>query len=263
MAGRTDAPWWQHTRARTAHHWIWSTIVGALVAAGGLAFVEQLGWAAALVGLVLGTVTIASCVLAVRSEGAASYVRAVRTGALVTGVVLATSGLVRLVGPVAYVAPALVVGMWPGLPPLLARARRMLRGRGDEVDPGHPRRPSIEVATASGSIDMSAFEAAMLDGDPAESVPDDHDSRSPMGLVPTDELCRLWRRTFVLLAQDIPPETTMQLVLVREGCLDELRVRAPGAYRQMVESGETPVNDLRRFFEDSGDLGDTGDSRRR
>lgn len=240
-------------------------MVGTLVAAGGLAFVAQLGWAAAVVGLVLGTVTVASCVLAVRSEGAPPYLVAVRTGALVTGVVLATSGLVRLAGPVAYVGPVLVVLAWPGLPPLLARAGRALRGRRDEVDPGGAQRPGIEVATASGTIDMSAFEAAMLDGDPAGVVPDDHGSRSPMGLVPTDELCRLWRRTFVLLAQDIPPETAMQVVLVREGCLEALRVRAPRAYRQMVESGETPANDLRRFFGDSGDfgLGNTGESRLR
>lgn len=275
MAGRTDVPWWQRERVRTAHQRTWSTIVGTVVAAGGLAFVLQLGWAAALVGLVLGTVTIGSCALAMRIDGPPELLAALRTGALVTCVLLAVSGLVQAVGPVGYVVLPLVAGTWPGLPPLVARGVRWVRDRRGTSRPDLPDRGSTEALPVPGTIDMSAFEAAMLDGDPADEVTSSDPGPASLSRVPTDELCRTWRRTYVLLAQDLPAEMALHLVRVRDECLEELRLRDPGAYRRLVESGATPAGDLRRFFSgrddsvdsresrDSGDTGDNGTTRHR
>ncbi len=273
MAGRTDVPWWQSERTRAAHQRTWSTIVGTVVAAGVLAFVLQLGWAAALVGLVLGTVTIGSCVLAMRIDGPPQFLLALRTGALVTCVLLAISGLVQVVGSVGYVVLLLVTVTWPGLPPLVARGIRWVRDRRGASRPEPTGHVSAEVLPAPGTIDMSAFEAAMLDGDPVEEEHPDDSGPASLSLVPTDELCRTWRRTYVLLAQDIPADMALHLVVVRGECLEELRLRDPGGYRRLVESGATPAGDLRRFFgdrddgadsresRDSGDRGDTGTSR--
>lgn len=269
MAGRTGVPWWQRERTRTAHQRTWSTIVGTVVAAGGLAFVVQLGWAATAVGLVLGTLTIGSCVLAMRIDGRPPYLMSIRTGVLVTSVLLATSGLVQAVGIVGYVVLLLVAVTWPGVPPLLTRAVRSVRDRRGEVRSEPTDRLHGEAARGPGTLDMSAFEAAMLDGEPADGEVSGEDCSSSLSLVPTDELCRTWRRTFVLLAQDIPAETALELVQVRDECLEELRLRDPGGYRRLVESGATPAGDLRRFFgdsggsRDSGDHGDTGSSRYR
>ena len=105
---------------------------------------------------------------------------------------------------------------------------------------------------------MSAFEAMILEvGESASG--DDHRraTESPLQNMPTGEICRLWRRTYVLLAQDIPQEMVMQLLKVRAQCLEELMVREPRAYRQLVESGATPVSDLQTFFHGNGKANST------
>jgi hypothetical protein len=86
----------------------------------------------------------------------------------------------------------------------------------------------------------------------ADPAGTDHAS-SPLRDLSTDELCRLWRRTFVLLAQELPPRSVLELLAVRDQCLQELEVREPRAYRQLIESGATPTSDLKDFFH--GDAG--------
>jgi len=252
MPGRTKWPLRHRSRVHRAHLRLWSALVGGVIAFGGLAFVQQYGWAVAVVGFLIGTVTVASCVLAVRGVDSPEYVVALRTGAFVTGLVMATMGLAGLVGSVAYLAWPLVAGTCPGLPALVTRAWRAVRGRRRAEGAGRAVGPSSEVVPTPGSIDMSAFEVELEADDE-----DDVSGSCSLSGVSTEELCRIWRRSFVLLAQDIPPESVLRLLRVREECLEELRIREPDGYQQLIESGETPISDLRPFFGGSGETAGT------
>jgi hypothetical protein len=251
-------PWWQRPRVHAVHVRAWSILTGAVFAAGGYAAVRQMGWAAVVMALAFGIISIGACVVTFTGpERPESYLLALRVGVFVPAVVLAGAALVGVAGPVGLVPTALVCVGWPGLPGLVTRGR----GAWAEIS-GHERgAPASGPGTAAGAAvrlpgttDMSDFEARLVDAGeaPAELSRLDHAS-SPLRDLPTDEVCRLWRRTFVLLAQELPPDAVLELLAVRDQCLQELEVREPRAYRQLIESGATPTSDLKDFFH--GDAG--------
>jgi hypothetical protein len=257
MTGRT-MPWWQRPRVRAVHVRTWSILTGAVFAAGGYAAVRQLGWTAVVMGLAFGIISIgASVVTFTGPERPESYLLALRVGVFVPAVVLAGAALVGVAGPVGLLPTVLVCVGWPGWPGLVSRARGAwaeIGGRNHGVPAPGPGTAVGAPARVPGTTDMSDFEARLVDtGDgPAELPRHDHAS-SPLRDLPTDEVCRLWRRTFVLLAQELPPAAVLELLGVRDQCLQELEVREPRAYRQLIESGATPTSDLKDFFH--GDAG--------
>lgn len=256
MSDRSRQPWWDSPRVRTAHVRAWSTLTGTFVAVGAAVAVAEWGWLATVLGLSLGTAVMASYVLAVVGERTHAYGVALRAGVLVPSVIMATAALAGQVGPLSGPPAALVVLGWPGWSSLVSSSYRSLRSRlrGHAGVRDAPARES-SYSPVPGTVDMSAFEAMILDAAPATPEWDGPGRRaaSPLQHLPSVEVCRLWRRTFVLLAQAIPPEMVMQLISVRDQCLQELEARAPGAYRQLIHSGETPTSDLRGFFHGSGD----------
>jgi hypothetical protein len=249
-------PWWQRPRARAVHRRAWSILTGAVFAAGGYAAAGELGGAAFGMSMAFGVISIGACVVTFAGpERPESYRLALRVGLFVPAIVLAGAGLVGVAGPVGLVPIALVCVGWPGLPRLLARGHDAwdeVRSSAPAPDPGTAAGGAPRVP---GTVDMSGFEAQLVDtGDGPTGLPEpDHAASSPLRDLPTDEVCRLWRRTFVLLAQELPPHAVLDLLAVRDQCLQELEVREPRAYRQLIESGATPTSDLKDFFH--GDAG--------
>jgi hypothetical protein len=263
MTGRAT-PWWHRPRARAVYERGWAVLTGAVLAAGGFVAVRELGWAAVVMGLAFGIISIGACIVTFAGpERPASYLLALRVGAFVPAVVIAGAALVGVAGPVGLLPTTLVCLLWPGWPALLARGRAALDevgGRDKAGSPDSSGTAGAAHARVPGTADMSDFEAMLVDtgpgtADPADSADPsgtDHAS-SPLRDLPTDEVCRLWRRTFVLLAQELPPRSVLELLAVRDQCLQELEVREPRAYRQLIESGATPASDLKDFFH--GDAG--------
>lgn len=242
-----------HRGLRQAHQLAWSVLAGGVLAAGSWTAVQVLGFVPALLALVFGTIVFGSCVLIFHDDGPQSYRLGAEVGALVTCLILATAGVTRLVGPIGFCLPALLVIGWPGWSLLLARLRPRLTSAPPRGTPDQPSvEPRYRPVARPGSVDMTAFEASLLDvvedptDGPGAEEPTLHD-------VPTTELCREWRRTFVLLAQDIGPQTRLELLATRERCLAELMRREPAAYQALMASGATPSNDLSGFFHGSGE----------
>jgi hypothetical protein len=256
MTGRA-MPWWQRPRVRAVHVRTWSILTGAVFAAGGYAAVRELGWAAVVMGLAFGIISIGACVVTFTGpERPESYLLALRVGVFVPAVVLAGAALVGLAGPVGLVPIVLVCVGWPGFPGLMSRGRGAwaeISDRDGAPTPG----PDTAVGApprVPGTTDMSDFEAGLVEAGDGPAGPPRHDhASSPLRDLPTAEVCRLWRRSFVLLAQELPPDAVLELLAVRDQCLQELEVREPRAYRQLIESGATPTSDLKDFFH--GDAG--------
>jgi hypothetical protein len=235
----------------------WAVLTGAVFAAGGYVAVRELGWPAVVMGLAFGIISIGACVVTFAGpERPASYLLALRVGAFVPALVIAGAALVGVAGPVGMLPPTLVCLLWPGWPALLARGSAAvdeMRGHAQSTDSSSGTAGAAH-ARVPGTADMSDFEAMLVDLVPgtADTAGTDHAS-SPLRDLSTDEVCRLWRRTFVLLAQELPPRSVLELLAVRDQCLQELEVREPRAYRQLIESGATPTSDLKDFFH--GDAG--------
>ena len=114
--------------------------------------------------------------------------------------------------------------------------RRIPRGRaGDDVIPNAagdhtpPPAPSERAAVASPSLRRVC---------------------DPVGApcLTNEELCHTWRRTFLLLQQDVDPAATAALVSIRQGCLDEMERRNPDGLQAWLASGARAAGSPEKFL---------------
>ena len=128
--------------------------------------------------------------------------------------------------------------------------------------PGHA---AGVLPDAVGSIDMTAFEVALLHAEELESATEDHAEAECSAAVPAqpepgestegglrgldlDELCRMWRRSTVLLHQGLSAQELTAVLLTRQRCLDELMRRHPVGTRAWMASGRGLGDDPRPFL---------------
>jgi len=152
-------------------------------------------------------------------------VRAGVVGALLTWIVMGMAHLAGYVGVVAVVALAAaspVLRTWCG--PLFAKLRRL-----------HPSPPPEVVATTE-----------VTDSGPVDTIV------STPGLMPDPvtmsdlDLCRAWRRSFVLLERTTTARSRLLVVRMRASYLDELEQRGGDAFRAWLESGARAAGDPSR-----------------
>ena len=118
-------------------------------------------------------------------------------------------------------------------------------GAGTEQADGR-RTPAPETV---GGVDMTDFEIALLDAEEeAGSTPASADAASPLGHVDLDELCRVWRRSSVLVRQRLDGPRLDVVLQTRQHCLDEMLRRDPVGTRAWMDAGLRLGDDPRPFL---------------
>ena len=150
--------------------------------------------------------------------------------------------------------------------PLVPATVRWYRGRraerGAERDTTGDKPTAAEVVStvvtpggvaddATGDLDMTDFELALVD---TEEAPEPEPEDTSLAGLDLDDLCRLWRRTSVLLRQPLDQRRVTEVLDARQRCLDELMRRHPAATRAWLESGASRADDPRPFL-DERDIG--------
>jgi hypothetical protein len=210
------------------------------------------GVVAGMLGLVAGGFTFAF-----GREDMVGLWRGVRVGAWVAGTAVVAIGLGRVIGAWS----ALVLGLLVLTSPLVPRTLRRFRSRrsgslGPQTPGGHeahepravsPAAPVIAVEVVPGEVDMTQFELALLDTE-EEPVPEPGAEESTLAGLDLDDLCRLWRRTSVLLRQDLDQHRLGEVLDARQHCLDELLRRDPAGTRAWLDAAGTRADDPRKFL---------------
>lgn len=219
---------------------LWSTCSGVLLGLGLLVVLTTLDPIALVGGLAFGTLTIGVTVFTFLGDGMAAYGRSQVIGFEVSLWGAAVIGLFLLVGPwaVLLVGVALATSplLWGWIGLVRDRIRPPSTASRSAVAVPHPR-PPVELS----SVDMSAFEVAILDlegRDPEllTSAAPAHPNPLLQGLS-LDELCGIWRRSCVELERGLPEQASLQLLALREACLEEFDRRSPGGVRAWLASG--------------------------
>jgi len=81
------------------------------------------------------------------------------------------------------------------------------------------------------------------------------DPRYSLAELDDDALCRLWRYTYWQLDLQTTEAGVLELVALRQACLDELERRDPSALRAWLFSGERASGGAERFWPHGGDPG--------
>ena len=204
------------------------------------------GVVAGMLGLVAGGFTFAF-----GHEDMVGVWRGVRVGAWVAGTTVVAIGLGRVTGAWS----ALVLGLLVLTSPLVPMTLRWLRSRrhgdqppmADAAPPVVPPAPVVVVEETHGGVDMTQFELALLDTDdePLAQPGGEETTLAGLGL---DDLCRLWRRTSVLLRQQLDPGRLGEVLDARQHCLDELLRRDPAGTRAWLDAAGTRADDPRPFL---------------
>lgn len=75
----------------------------------------------------------------------------------------------------------------------------------------------------------------------------------------TNELCRQWRHSYILLQQARDAESAEQIATFRRCCLDELQVRQPAGFARWLDAEAGPDSDPAQFIASGPDEdGDDG-----
>ena len=203
------------------------------------------GVVAGMLGLVAGGFTFAF-----GREDMAGLWRGVRVGGWVAGATVVAIGLGRLVGAWS----ALVLGLLVVTSPLVPATLRWLRRRKHGGPEPEPERAPAAVAPAPvvveeshGEVDMTEFELALLDTEeePGSAASEEE---APLAGLALDDLCRLWRRTSVLLRQKLDQRRLAEVLDARQHCLDELLRRDPAGTRAWLDAAGTRADDPRPFL---------------
>lgn len=209
---------------------------------------------AGMLGLVAGGFTFAF-----GPEDMTGVIRGVKAAAWVSALTVVSIGLGRLFGFMS----ALILGAVILTSPLVPATVRWYRGRRAQRDTERDTTGDKPIAAevgptivthgvmtddASGNLDMTNFELALVDTEEApEPAPED----TSLAGLDLDDLCRLWRRTSVLLRQPLDQRRVTEVLDARQRCLDELMRRHPAATRAWLESGASRADDPRPFLEES------------
>ena len=245
----------------------WATAAAVTAAWGLFAAVGQLPWQSLVAVLLASGLLAASLALSADAVGSdrVDRTRAARVG-LVTGVaVVVTIGLVNAAGALGI---ALVVAVLLTRPGLLDRLREQLAARGQSLftrgtgqdDPAPPtdrRAAWWEGALVEGRDD--AWDRTLpgsLATEPGPAVPpgplDTAPDWSPTLTVPTHlsdhDLCLAWESSSRALRQCTSTSARLEVVRVRQACLDELERRQPDAVRAWVLSGADPESSPARYL---------------
>ena len=261
------------TRARTWRSWLttgWYVVATVVAAVGIAAAFRSPGPLATLVlactaGLVVGGFTFAFS-----SSDVASAWRGVRVGLRAIVAAVVGIGLFMLLGPW-FTAAVLgsMLATWPGLWYVVRRLRRgehraTTPDTRDVVHGPAAKRRAEEVVTPApvpsetvGGQDMTEFDVALLDVEEADD-PDVQPSSGSSGRsahpfthADLDELCRMWRRSSVLVRQPLDPPRLAVVLQTRQHCLDELLRRDAAGIRAWMQAGGR-LDDPRPFLtEDS------------
>ena len=207
---------------------------------------------AGMLGLVAGGFTFAF-----GPEDMTGVIRGAKAAAWVSALTVVSIGLGRLFG----FTSALILGAVILTSPLVPATVRWYRGRRTErVTEREEAKPDaaevvpavvpavVVVGDPTGDLDMTDFELALVD---TEEAPEPDPEDTSLASLDLDDLCRLWRRTSVLLRQPLDQRRVTEVLDARQRCLDELMRQHPGATRAWLESGASRADDPRPFLEES------------
>lgn len=224
-------------------------VVAALVAAlGASAALHRPGplvslVIAGMVGLVAGGFTFAF-----GREDMAGLWRGVRVGAWTAGTTVVAIGLGRLFGVWSALLLGAVLVTSPLVPLAVAAVRRRRTGAADDHDAADvPVVVPLVVEETLGEVDMTEFELALLDTE-EDAAPELSDEDAPLSGLDLDDLCRMWRRTSVLLRQKLDARRLDEVLEARQHCLDELLRRHPVGTRAWLDAAGTRADDPRPFL---------------
>jgi hypothetical protein len=209
---------------------------------------------AGMLGLVAGGFTFAF-----GPEDMTGVIRGAKVAGWISALTVVSIGLGRLFG----FSSALILGAVILTSPLVPATVRWYRGRRAERDAEGDKvgeKPAAaEVVPAvvttvvtggdtTGDLDMTDFELALVDTDEA---PEPEPEEAPLAGLDLDDLCRLWRRTSVLLRQPLDPRRLTEVLETRQQCLDELMRRHPAGTRAWLDAGASRADDPRPWLEQS------------
>lgn len=245
---------------------LWTLAAGLTAAGGLLAATRELPWQS-LVAVLLASGLLASSLTLSTDAVATDEIdlgRAARAG-LVTGLVVVVAiGLAGALGAPGVALVVLVLLTRPGLRQrvrgALARRRKVAGADAAEAPPTQtatwPESAMVDDRddawdrTVPGSLatDPDPF-ARMPFGDaPLDTAPD----WSPTLTVPTHlsdhDLCLAWESSSRALRECTTPGARLEVVRVRQACLDELERRQPEAVRAWVLAGADPDSSPARYL---------------
>jgi hypothetical protein len=201
------------------------------------------GVVAGMLGLVAGGFTFAF-----GREDMVGLWRGVRVGGWVAGATVVAIGLGRLVGAWSALVLGLLVVTSPLVPATLRWLRRRKHGGPEpERAPAAVAPAPVVVEESHGEVDMTQFELALLDTEEAPG-PATSEEEAPLAGLDLDDLCRLWRRTSVLLRQKLDQRRLAEVLDARQHCLDELLRRDPAGTRAWLDAAGTRADDPRPFL---------------
>lgn len=246
---------------------VWVVVAAVVAAVGTLAAVRDPGplvtfVVAGIMGLVVGGFTFAF-----GREDWSGVARALRAAAWAVIVTVVAIGLGRLLGGLSAVVLAGLLLTSPVVPATLRwfGRRRRATTQPDGSGPGEPDHPSspeqVDAAPAAadpeppaaaletvGGVDMTDFEVALLSTE-HEVVPEPAEEEDgALSSLDLDELCRIWRRSTVLLRQHLDGRRLAEVLDARQRCLDELLRRHPAGTRAWLSAGGSAAADPRPFL---------------
>ena len=244
---------------------LWTFAAGGTAAWGALAAVQQLPWQS-LVAVFLASGLLAAS-LTLSTDAVASdridLGRAGRAGLLTGLVVVVAIGLAGSFGGAGIALLALVLVSRPGLRDRVREAARRRRAGAGTDEPvagdapaAWPDSPVVEERddawerTIPGSLATEPDPVAGLSfaDAPLDTAPD----WSPTLTVPThlsdEDLCLAWESSSRALRRCTTPTARLEVVRVRQACLDELERRQPEAVRAWVLAGADPDSSPARYL---------------
>jgi hypothetical protein len=220
-------------------------VLGAL---GVFSTVWHLGVVAALVMLAISSAVIAVVAFSLMPDGRPALPRAARVGWMSGVAVVVLAGWDRMFGPWGYLLATVVCLTSPQL----VRAVRWTRKHWNTTDQPMVEDtplPPIRSLPAAPGLDMSEFEVLLLESGSADEVPERPvEVDEEVSTLTLDELCRRWRRSYVLLQQDLPAHSAMKVVRSREQYVAEFTRRYPRGVRAWLAEGGSPSTDPRPYF---------------
>lgn len=232
------------------HRRLWTGSALVLGALGVFSALWHLGVIASAVLLAIATAVIGVVAFSLMPPGRPALARAVRVGWLSGIGVVVLTGWDRLFGPWGYLLAIVVCLTSPHLLRAVQWTRKQWSGAPEPTPAEEPPLPPIRSLPAPSGIDMSAFEVSLLEsgaadpdapGQPVEVDPE-------VSSLSLEDLCRRWRRSYVLLQQDLPAPSAMKVVRSREQYVAEFTRRYPRGVRAWLAEGGSPSTDPRPYF---------------
>lgn len=243
---------------------LWLLATGAMSAWGAVAAVRQLPWQSLLAVFLAAGLLAASLSLsneAVSSDRVDLW-RAGTVGAVTGFLVVVAVGLAGSVGGPGVAVLGVVLLARPGL---AARVRATLRRTrpGSTAHPDGSRRPvdgrdagrvdrrdDAWERTVPGSLatEPEPRPVTAYADEPLDTAPDWSPSLSVPSHLSDHDLCLAWESSGLALRRCTTTSERLELVRVRQACLDELERRQPEALRAWVLAGADPDSSPARYL---------------